>query len=62
LFTPFERLGEEAGSAAGLGLGLYISKTYIDKMHGHIGYETEHLVGSTFWFELPIFNSKHKES
>ena len=39
----------------GTGLGLHISKQIIEKMKGRIGFDTKVGVGTTFWFELPIY-------
>lgn len=54
LFIPFERLDFNNSSIGGTGLGLHISKRYVESMHGNIGVESKLDEGSTFWVELPI--------
>lgn len=54
LFEPFVRLGAEAGTIQGAGLGLTIAKRLTERMRGHIGYEPAEEQGSTFWMALPL--------
>jgi signal transduction histidine kinase/CheY-like chemotaxis protein len=54
LFIPFERLGAELKAVEGTGLGLTISKKFIELMNGSIGIESEVGKGSIFWIELPL--------
>ena len=37
----------------GSGLGLYIAKSVVEGLGGHIGFDSELDQGSTFWFTLP---------
>lgn len=52
LFEPFNRLGAEASSIEGTGIGLPITKKLIELMGGSVGYESTSGVGSTFWVEV----------
>ena len=52
LFQPFSRLGEEAGTESGTGIGLVISKRLVEMMGGTIGVDSTPGAGSHFWFEL----------
>ena len=52
LFQPFNRLGREAGSEQGTGIGLVMSRHIVELMGGAIGAESTVGVGSVFWFEL----------
>ena len=52
LFQPFNRLGQEAGSEEGTGIGLVVTKRLVDLMGGAIGVDSTVGVGSVFWIEL----------
>ncbi|MEQ8659323.1 MAG: ATP-binding protein, partial [Gammaproteobacteria bacterium] len=52
LFTPFERLGAEAGNVRGTGIGLALTRRMLELMGGAIGVDSSPGSGSTFWLRL----------
>lgn len=64
IWTRFHRVGaievrsSTHTSQAGLGLGLYISKTIIEGQQGQVGVQSQRGAGSTFWFRLPLYPGK----
>jgi CheY-like chemotaxis protein len=53
LFDPFDRLGAGHTGADGIGLGLPISKRYVERMRGHLGVTTSPGSGTTVTLSLP---------
>lgn len=58
LFRKFYRAEATEGKTMGTGLGLYISKLFVEKFNGKIGLKSEFSKGSNFWFELPLLKNK----
>lgn len=52
LYQPFNRLGMESGDIEGTGIGLVITKRYVEMMGGNISVESTPGVGSTFSITL----------
>jgi PAS domain S-box-containing protein len=52
LFEPFNRLGQDASSTEGTGIGLALSQRLMHLMDGQIGAQSQVGVGSSFWVEL----------
>ncbi len=57
LFVAFDRLGAERSEIPGTGLGLSLSKRFIEAMGGKIGFKTAPGRGSAFWVRLPLSRS-----
>ena len=54
LFSKFTRLDNAVeNEIEGSGLGLVITKEYVEAMGGKIWYDTQYRVGSTFYIEVP---------
>ena len=53
-FYRVEGINHQQGSVIGLGLGLYICWTIIERHGGKVGVESTKGEGSTFWFTLPF--------
>jgi PAS domain S-box-containing protein len=54
LFQPFNRLGQEAGTTEGSGIGLVVTRRLLELMGGSIGVESTPGAGSTFFVDLPL--------
>jgi len=52
LFQPFNRLGQEAGTQEGTGIGLVVTRRLVELMGGSIQVSSSPGVGSVFWIEL----------
>jgi signal transduction histidine kinase/DNA-binding response OmpR family regulator len=52
-FSRAEGITQLSGSGVGLGLGLYICRTIVERHDGTFGVTSTPGEGSTFWFELP---------
>ena len=51
IFSKFEQAGGQG--KGGSGLGLAITKAIVERLGGHVGFESRPGAGATFYFELP---------
>jgi len=54
LFQPFNRLGQEAGTQEGTGIGLVVTRRLVEMMGGEIGVASSPGTGSVFSIELTV--------
>ena len=61
IFKRFIKINAKGISAnEGLGLGLAISKAYVEMLGGQISFNSQEGVGSTFYFSIPLLYSENK--
>jgi CheY-like chemotaxis protein len=58
VFLPFEQVGNIQKQSEGTGLGLAISKKITEMMGGSLNVKSAPNVGSTFWFEVDLLESR----
>jgi PAS domain S-box-containing protein len=58
VFEPFERLDQENGDIPGTGIGLTVTRRFVELMGGKIGFDNKPGVGVSFWFTVPLFDAE----
>lgn len=61
IFERFFRVENRVHTLEGTGLGLSIVKNIIDKHNSRVHIESDVGVGTTFWFDLPVYQDKKVE-
>ncbi len=61
LFKPFERLDANREEIEGIGIGLTISKKFIELMDGRIDFESVPGKGSFFFIDIPLWGNDPSE-
>ncbi len=61
LFQKFSQIHREVDEHQGTGLGLYISKNFVELHKGQLSVESDAGKGATFTFDLPIISESPKE-
>ena len=57
LFQTFNRLGQEASTTDGSGIGLVVTKQLVERMGGVIGVQSRVGFGSNFWIEFEAIST-----
>jgi two-component system sensor histidine kinase NblS len=58
IFDRFFRVEDKVHTLEGTGLGLSIVRNIIEKHHTVVNIKSEVGVGSTFWFDLSVFQDR----
>ena len=58
LFEPFNRLGAEGSEIEGTGIGMMVTRQFVELMNGRIDFESEPGEGSVFWVDLPLYTEE----
>ncbi|OGD61194.1 hypothetical protein A3A71_01190 [Candidatus Berkelbacteria bacterium RIFCSPLOWO2_01_FULL_50_28] len=61
LFQKFSQIKRETDEHQGTGLGLYISKNFVDLHKGRVWVDSDEGKGATFGFEIPVLKAAPKE-
>ena len=62
IFQKFSQAdSSDTRQAAGTGLGLNISRAIVERLGGHLGFESEAGAGSIFFFELPLSTERQEK-
>lgn len=61
LFQKFSQIKRDVDQQQGTGLGLYISKNFVELHNGRIWVESDEGKGATFYFELPVLKVAPKK-
>ncbi len=59
IFDRFFRVEDRVHTLEGTGLGLAIVRNILDKHHTHVQLESKLEEGSTFWFDLHLYDEHH---
>lgn len=62
VFKPFVQAGQSVSNVKGTGLGLTITKSFVDLMGGDISVESNYGIGTIFHVELPVTQLEEAET
>lgn len=62
ILEPFERLENYGSTIEGAGVGLTIANSFLNNIHGEMGYHSTPGKGSAFWIDLPLAQTTDQTS